>query len=243
MSLKAMMAGDVGDCVLAMCAFRALGGGTLCLHAENWTREKMNDVKVESLRSLLETQPYIDGVRWLEKGEQVQVNLNDFRAPYHKTFGRPDFPVKRNLCEWMLLTHGVDQEEQHKRWIVGLEPIRAAKVIINRTPRYQNKSFPWFNVMDKYGADIGFVGTKQEHHDFSRQFGKVQHVQTNSLLSLAQVIAGSDLFIGNQSCPYAIAEAMKKRAVLEVCRWLPNCLFNRPDCVHGWDSDVQFPDL
>jgi len=62
-------------------------------------------------------------------------------------------------------------------------------------------------------------------------------------LDLAQVISGADLFIGNQSCAYAIAEGLKKRAVLEVCTWLPNCLFHRPDVTHGWDFGTKLPDL
>lgn len=236
-------AGDGGDCVYSACVIRALGGGTLCLHAENWTREKMDGQKVESLRSLLSTQPYIDDVRWLSRDEQVDVNLNDFRSEYFRTFGRPGFPAERNLCEWMLRTHGLPVEEQNKRWLVGIEPIRRAKVVVNRTVRYQNKLFPWAKVIEKYGSDIGFVGSRDEHRLFGRQFGPVPWIDTGSLLALAQVIAGAELFIGNQSCPYALAEGMKKRAVLEVCRWLPNCLFNRADCTHGWDASVELPDL
>lgn len=236
-------AGDHGDICFSLPVIRVMGGGTVCLHAESWTRERMDDQKVSSLKSLLETQPYIEEVRWLKPDEQVGVNLNDFRAEYFRTFGRPKFPVNRNLCEWMLLTHGVPVEEQNKRWLVGIEPIRSAKVVINRTPRYQNKLFPWAKVVAKYYSDIGFVGTKQEHRAFVDQFGYVPWIDTSSLLALAQVIAGAELFIGNQSCPYAIAEGMKKRAVLEVCRWLPNCLFHRADCTHGWDSNVELPDL
>jgi hypothetical protein len=41
---------------------------------------------------------------------------------------------------------------------------------------------------------------------------------------LAQLIAGSKLFIGNQSFPFALAEAMKCPRVLEVCPICPNCI-------------------
>lgn len=236
-------AGEPGDITYSLPVIRALGGGVLCLHAENWTRERMDQAKVDSIKSLLETQPYIEEVRWLKEGEVVDVNLNDFRSPYFKQFGKPGFPVRRNLCEWMLLTHGVPVEEQNTRWLTNIEPIQRAKVVINRTPRYQNKLFPWPKVVEKYGADLGFVGSTQEHRQFCLQFGQVPRIETASLLALAQVIAGAELFIGNQSCPYAIAEGMKKRAVLEVCRWLPNCLFDRADVIHGWDANFELPDL
>lgn len=234
-------AGDFGDLIYQCVVIRALGGGPLFLHAENWTRERMTDEKLNSIKTLLETQPYIESVKW--KNGPTDRNMNDFRSEYFRTFGKPGFPVRRNLCEWMLRTHGVDIEEQNKRWLVGIEPIHRAKVVINRTPRYQNKLFPWWKVVQKYGNDIGFVGSGIEHQQFCNQFGHVPWIETSSLLALAQVIAGAELFIGNQSCPYAIAEGMKKRAVLEVCRWLPNCLFHRADCAHGWDAAVELPEL
>lgn len=241
--MTAKMAGDLGDLLFAMCAFRALGGGTLCLHSEKWTRERMTDEKIASIRSLLETQPYIKEVRWLKDGEAVDTNLNDFRAEYFRTFNRPDFPKRRNLCEWILRTHGVDPAKQNEHWLVVEEPSLVARVVINRTPRYQNPNFPWAQIIKKYGGDIAFVGTPAEYLTFTQTFGDVDYITTQNLLAVAQVIAGADLFIGNQSCPYAIAEGLKKPAVLEVCPWLPNCLFDRPDCWHGWDASSELPDL
>jgi hypothetical protein len=147
--IKAKGAGDLGDLILSMPALRALGGGTLCLHAERWTREPMTEAKVQSLRSLLITQPYIDDVRWLKPGESVDVNLNDFRAEYFRTFKNPDFPKQRNLCEWILRTHGCDRDEQNKQWL-QVDPVRVARVVVNRTGAgrkahhvYRNRAFPW----------------------------------------------------------------------------------------------------
>lgn len=242
-------AGDAGDILYSMPTIRALGGGVLCLHAERWTREPMTEEKVRSLRSLLITQPYIEDVRWLEPGEKVDVNLNDFRAAYFRTFRNPDFPKQRNLCEWILRTHGCDPEEQHKQWL-KVEPIHVAPVIINRTGAgrqashiYRNWQFPWRRVVETYENQIAFVGTPAEYEDFCLRFGWAIRNHSETLLELAQVISGSDLFIGNQSCAYAIAEGLKKPAVLEVCPWLPNCLFNRSDVIHGWDANIDLPPI
>lgn len=241
-------AGDLGDVLWQMPAMRALGGGTLCLHAEKWTREPMTEAKVQSLRALLSTQEYVKEVRWLVPGEAVDVNLNDFRAEYF----RPDSMGKRgweglfrerNLCEWILRTHGVDPVEQNWPWL-DVVPKRNALVIINRTARYQNGKFPWRKVVEKYKGDIAFVGTPNEWTDFGHTVQNlIPYLETPTLLDLSQVIAGADLFIGNQSCAYAIAEGLKRPAVLEVCPWMPNCLFSRHDCVHGWDEKVELPDL
>lgn len=245
--MKAKMAGDIGDCAWAMPCFRALGGGTLCLHSERWTREPMTDAKVQSLCSLLITQPYIEDVRWLRRGETVDVNLNDFRAAYFRDFKKPDFPKQRNLCEWILRTHGCDPDEQNKQWLF-VEPTHVSKVIVNRTGAdrpasfiYRNHAFPWRRIVEKYSGDITFVGSPAEHKDFGRHFGLIPYHKTDNLHSLASVIAGADLFIGNQSCAYAIAEGLKKPAILEVCPWLPNCLFYRSDVIHGWDLNIDLP--
>lgn len=244
-------AGDYGDCIFQCCAIRALGGGTLLLHAERWTREPMTQRKVDSLRTLLITQPYIKDVRWLRPGEKVDCNLNDFRSEYFRTFRHPNFPKQRNLCEWILRTHGVDPAEQNKAWLTISNPLKPVAVVINRTSRYQNPQFPWKKVLQKYNGFVGFVGTQAEHEAFcatvkSMRLGYeflLPHIDTPDLLTLARVIAGADLFIGNQSLPYAIAEGLKKRAVLEVCPGLPNCLFQRVDCIHGWGADVELPEL
>lgn len=250
--MKAKMAGDIGDCIMAMPCFRALGGGELLLHSERWTREPMTIEKARSIRSLLITQPYITDVRFMSEPEHVDVNLNDFRAEYFRTFKHPDFPKQRNLCEWILKTHGCGPEHQHTQWL-HVEPNPVARVIINRTGPgrhashvYHNYRFPWGRIVKKYAGEIIFLGTEAEWIAFDNAFGRhggMQWIPTRTLLEMAQVIAGADLFIGNQSCAYAIAEGLKKPAILEVCPWLPNCLFHRPDVIHGWDGDIDLPPL
>lgn len=246
-------AGDAGDCIWSLPTIRALGGGALCLHSERWTREPMTEEKVRSLRSLLTKQLYVEEVRWLDDemlrhGESL-ANLNDFRAEYFRTFKNPDFPKRRNLCEWILRTHGCDPNEQNKQWL-SVPPNPVARVIVNRTGPgrkathvYQNGRFPWARVVEKYKNNMAFVGTPVECKYFVKHFGMVPYYPTDNLLELARVIAGADLFIGNQSCAYAIAEGLKKPAILEVCPWLPNCLFYREDVIHGWDADIDLPSL
>lgn len=243
-------AGDLGDIIFSLPTIRALGGGVLALHSERWTREPMtSDSKAQSLRALLITQPYITEVRWLLPGDPADVNLNDFRAAYFRDFKKPEFPKQRNLCEWILRTHGCDPDEQNKQWL-EVEPFRVSPVIVNRTGAgrkphhvYRNREFPWREIVEKYKHDITFVGSSIEYADFCMRFGDVPRADTPDLHALARIIAGADLFIGNQSCAYAIAEGLKKPAVLEVCPWLPNCLFNRSDVVHGWGSDINLPPL
>jgi hypothetical protein len=66
---------------------------------------------------------------------------------------------------------------------------------------------------------------------------------TKDLYEAAQVIAGCELFVGNQSACFWLAEAMKKRIVLEVWPGGPNCLIKRDGVVNGWDRTVELPQL
>jgi hypothetical protein len=51
-------------------------------------------------------------------------------------------------------------------------------------------------------------------------------------------IRGSKLFVGNQSFPYSLAEAMKHPRVLEVCPICPNCCPQGPNGYAGLTKDV-----
>jgi hypothetical protein len=62
---------------------------------------------------------------------------------------------------------------------------------------------------------------------------------THTLLDLAQIIAGCELFIGNQSAPRAVAEALKKPCWIESGR-PPNTFFSRPHC-HGIPNEWPIP--
>jgi len=53
---------------------------------------------------------------------------------------------------------------------------------------------------------------------------------------MAQVIASCKLFIGNQSFPYSIAEALKTKRLLEVYYQAPNVIPNGPN---GYDFYFQ----
>ncbi len=94
---------------------------------------------------------------------------------------------------------------------------------------------------DAYHRVAGFVGTTAEHEDFCRSVGPVPLLLTSSLLDLARVIAGSRLFVGNQSCPAAIAEGLKHALILEVYPPLPNCCFERLGRVNARDGGIELP--
>jgi hypothetical protein len=110
--------------------------------------------------------------------------------------------------------------------------------------RYANPDFPWKRVIEKYGKWAKFVGTPTEHAAFNVAFScEIPYYETPMLLDAAIAIAQADLFVGNQSCPLAIAEGLKKRVICEVCLHCPNCISPRDTFMAGRDASVTLPEV
>jgi hypothetical protein len=228
--------GDLGDIIYALPTVRAVGGGVLYLyHKPGKTWHGMDADRAASLRSLLILQPYLDEVVFCPDGHPPAApdhNLNGFRD--HGRTGR-------NLADMHLATHGLGPEARHTPWLEVDRPVAEAAVVFARSARCRNENFPWKRVWETYRPIAGFVGTAQEHEEFRRSIGPVPLIPTPNLLDLARVIAGSRLFIGNQSCPAAIAEGLKHPLILEVYPPLPNCCFERLGRINARDGDIELP--
>jgi len=98
-------------------------------------------------------------------------------------------------------------------------------------------------VWSKYKDQAVFVGTPEEHKVFCATCGVIPFYPTLNLAEAARVISGCDLFIGNQSAPHAIAEGLKKRIILEVWPAGANCLIFREGVIHGWNEEIQLPEV
>jgi hypothetical protein len=225
--------GDLGDVISALSTVRAMGGGRLYLRDEYGveTMHGMTRERFDAIAPLLREQPYITDVQWAYPPGDC-VNLNRFRR------------MNRDLCnEWLpnhyLDVNGIDRSAALSPWL-NAPATQFGGVLIARSARYHNDRFPWKRVLEQYpGAE--FVGTWNEYTAFKESVGAIRYLPTPDLQDLAYVIAGCDLFIGNQSCPLWIAEGLKKPIVCEVCPICPNCISPRPDFFAGWDANVELP--
>lgn len=239
--------GDIGDILYFMPVMRALGGGTLFIEAVSYTRVMLTQDKWCGIDLLLKQQPYVNDVLSWNK-QPVNYNGNDFR-PRLISAVRKGQGKEKHLGHWMCDAHGIDYKAMDAAWLT-VEPNRIAPVVISRSGVgraahyvYHNPRFPWHKVWKKYGKDAVFVGTEDEHRVFWATCGEIPHYPTADLEKAARVIAGADLFIGNQSAPHAIAEGLKQRILLEVWPGGANCLVFRPGVHHGWDENVELPDI
>jgi glycosyltransferase involved in cell wall biosynthesis len=239
-------AGDTGDIIYSLPTVRALGGGILylCRASTNRVRprELMNAEKAESIASLLRLQPYLKDVRYIETlNPGIQVDLNSMRDGMAHNYEH-----WRNLARCHLHQFNLKFEEEEKQWLVVDAPIKVEgkPIVVARSPRYHNQDFPWRKVMRKYGNRMIFVGLPEEYDGFKEKIGKVEYYPTVNLLDLARVIAGAELFIGNQSAPRAIAEGLKVNVLIEGCDACPNTHFERHNAIYFYQNEkLKLPDI
>lgn len=221
--------GLFGDLIYALPTVRALGGGRLMLFPSAATDYLMTPERAQSIGELVRRQPYVHGVTW--QGGPTGVNLDAWRGHYQDHLNLSDM-----VCE----VFGVPHSPREQPWLF-VEPRRTARIVLHRSARYRNPNFPWRRVWEEYRREAIFVGLPKEHAEFCDTVGPISYIHTEDMYELARLIAGGELFVGNQSSPFAVAEGLKVPTVLEIDPKCNNCHWDRRGNVHGWDADVRLP--
>jgi hypothetical protein len=222
--------GDLGDITFALPVIRAMGGGVLYLDPEgglnsptvkfvNKSRTKLDAKSIDMLIPILKQQPYVEDVRhW--HGEPVDHDLDEFR----------NFLGFNNLSDSHLAAFGLPTSERDAAWIQIADPIAIPDrpIVVNRSIRYHGNYTFWEANLPHLSPKCIFVGYPKDYEIFLYTFGhEIPYYPTPELLTLARVIAGCQLFMGNQGFPHALAEGMKKNLVNEVFQHRPAAIFKR----------------
>jgi hypothetical protein len=158
----------------------------------------------------------VQGVEWQDEPNGFTHDLRDFRR---------DEQYGESLLEWQARMVGVKVSDDP--WLqVNPSSISNSRTVIARSGRYQNAAFPWAEVMREHPTVL-FVGAEDEHRAFVKEFGQVEYCPTKDLLTLAEVILGAELFIGNQSCPFWIAAGLGVSLIQEMWMEAPNSIVPR----------------
>jgi SAM-dependent methyltransferase len=217
--------GARGDLVYGLPAMKALGGGKLLINIDKtrYLGKALDSEGVEQFRELLEGEDYIEAVEVWD-GSVPTYDLDDFR----------EVEVDANLLSMGHLTKFGVWEDLSKPWL-KVKPKHVADIVVNRTWRYHGP-FAWDELSEWLDRCV-FVGSVDEYEDFMESTAlETPRYETKTYLELARVIAGSKLFVGNQSFPYALSEALKVPRILEVCPVCPNC---NPIGSNGFTSLTQ----
>jgi hypothetical protein len=213
--------GDLGDIVAALPVIRQLGGGELVVgnHGAGW--RSMEGARFNAIKPLIEAQPYISSIRFEYPPERIDFDLSGFRNVYSRNYSLSEAQAKwlnvinLNLDPWLEVTPSESSR---------------GRIIVARSGRYHNPKFPWVQLVRFYGGRISFVGLKDEFDAFVRStggMGVITYMDTGSLLEVAALIKGSDLFIGNQSCPCWIAMGLGHRMIQETHAFIHDSIVTR----------------
>ncbi len=204
--------GDYGDIIYFLPVAKYNAPSRLWLNAFPYVRALCTREHADNILPLLNSQDYLTASYY--EGEVItgliDANLWRLTPHYHS-----------HLCYRQCEYHGTPLEATVDPWL-KVEPNRVASTVINRTARYHG-GLDYKPYLD----NAVFIGSTEEHSAFVFTFGFVPYYRTRSLLEAAMVIAGADLFVGNQSACYALAEGLKQCTVQEVYHSDPNCVFVR----------------
>jgi hypothetical protein len=105
-----------------------------------------------------------------------------------------------------------ERDENYKKYIA-----------LNRTERYNNGQLD-YSILNKANLPVYFVGTDFEFQLMKQTLPNLEHKKFKDFLELKNFISASELFIGNQSMCYAIAEQLDAVRLLEVYFGCPNVI-------------------
>jgi hypothetical protein len=200
-------AGKLGDCIYALPAIRALGGGKLFLLKN---RPGHQVFEPESLLPLLEQQPYLAWATVVDYAHQVQPDPpTDYSFLAFSTHPRV---FQQHLVKTAYDIVGLDWNPGGPPpWLTAV-PNSVADVVVSKTDHNLHG-----DAMEAYRrvplSRAVFLGKKVEHEQFCAEFGRIDYLPTNNLLSAASVIAGCKAFIGNPSALLAVAVGLGKPCV------------------------------
>jgi hypothetical protein len=107
--------------------------------------------------------------------------------------------------------------------VPGYNPPFPEMILINRTERYLNEKIN-YGFLKKYENDLVFTGTEKEHRKFAKDSGlDISRLVLDNFLELAQALKACRFFVGNQSLPWNLANAMGIPRLLEMFDQAPNC--------------------
>ena len=154
---------------------------------------------------LINSQSYINDCE-IYTDEVIDIDLDYFRAGI--------IPTNGNIARWCSYITGVSPD-LWKKWL-DIEPDTAfaESIVIARSGRYRNKAID-YSFLNNYGKLV-FIGIESEYVAIKKYLPNIEWIELNDFLQMAQIIAGCRFFIGNQSFPYSVAEALKVRRILEV---------------------------
>lgn len=217
--------GNAGDVIYSLPAAKALAGhGELHFYLNPGQKGHygkkphplgglmLNEKICQMLYPLLSTQSYIKSCS-VYTGQQIDYDMDLIRSyPFPNSKG--------NISRWYFYLFATTADLS-KPWLhANPDTAWNDHIVIARSQRYNAPGIS-YSFLNRYKKKV-FVGVEQEWKEMKKMLPGIDYLPVNDFLQLASVIAGSKLFIGNQSFPFSLAEGMKVNRLLEVYHLCPN---------------------
>lgn len=238
--MKITIGGDIGDAIFALCVIKAIPDGPhdiIFADRPNGQGGAFTQ-RAHLVIPLFESQPYVNSTSC--KAIPSDIDITFFRRFHNASTTL----IRAQACEAFSMGNPAYVPDGSIPWLQVTPTDEAeGRIIIARSPRYNNPLFPWRKVVEHYGERLMFVGLDSEHQTFCANFGMVQHRKIKDFLELAQLIAGADYFIGNQSSPHAVTLGLGVPMISEVYPDQPDCIYNRDNVQYVPDGSCILPDI
>ncbi|MGZ3763306.1 MAG: hypothetical protein ACXVB0_13820 [Mucilaginibacter sp.] len=186
----------------------------------------LDQTMADNLKELLISQNYIHSTE-IYSDQRIDLDLSSFRESGIEL-------NNSNIARWNFYTTGINTDLS-KPWLnVDARTEFSDSIVLARSSRYNNPLIDYSFLSDY--KNIVFVGVRSEYDRMRKIIGGLHWHPVKDFLELAEVIKGSKLFIGNQSFPFSIAEALKTPRLLEIYPIVPNVI---PEGRDGYDFCFQ----
>jgi hypothetical protein len=200
----------------------------------------MTQSDFDYMKDFMLTQEYITKFDILDPAtHEITHNLDRFRPLF---VGHPTnyIDIYANAFS---LTHEEQGLVNSTPWLTVPMPtyVEGKPVVINRTQRWipPTPGPAWAEFRADVEPNAVFVGLPEEYVAFKQQMGwDIPYHPTQTMLELAQVIAGAEAFIGNQSQAYALAVGLGVDDI--VCEARVDMPLERNECYFPRMSNVRY---
>lgn len=239
-------AGDLGDIIALMGIIAEIPDGPHRLFLRDDGNTQGIVKRSHLILPLINSQDYVKGSVW--KDEKIHWPSEQFRGngKGSKRYYEPDISLLESHS-----SHGEAigvlkrRYRGEKQWL-HVRPSKTwqGRVVVVRSERYRNWRFPWKEIVSHFGDRLLMLGTEVEHLDFCEKFGHVEYLKTKDLLECAKIIAGSDIYIGNQTSLTQIAEGLKHPRIIEINERVPDVLYpGTTNAIWCCDGSMTIPDI
>ena len=186
----------------------------------------LDEKTFKALEPLLLAQDYISTVG-IYQNDPIDYDFDLIRS----------YPIMQNagsIARWYFYFFAINAD-LGKEWLtVDADNTYKDYIIIARSFRYRQPLIS-YQFLSKY-SKLLFIGLEDEYADMKKQLPSLQYAKVSNFLEMGRIIKGGRFFIGNQSFPFSLAEAMKVKRVLEVFVPCPNVIV---EGANGYDFIYQ----